>query len=368
MAFLRLSTLVVLLSFLRAGAEPVPPRFEPYGVLRFTATLDTKAPLPGEGLEEERLYELSERSSLFGCRLPTHDWQGRQISACLEFDLNGSTSGTGQVRLRQSWFALSAQDGSWELLAGRTAEVIAPMRADCINFPAENWPGDIGQRRNLLRFTWNQPLAATWKLSWVMAATQFNQALVDPVTGAVVEISQVPTVEARLGLEAPLGNRRGQFSLWGHTGRKNHQARAHLPKGTVQTWSRGLSVLLPLGDRWTLTGEGWEGKVGDAYPRPPEISLEPSHAVHSRGGWAQLTWAPHPAWRFNLGGGRHLPRDPGHPENPADSMTTGFLNGYWTAANALEVGLEASRWHSTYPGTTAANDKLRMQLSLGYRF
>ncbi len=355
----------VILPFvvLSLGAQ-VP--LEVYGTLSLSLTRDTGLLPPGvrtPGQEKGSLWDLDERGTQLGLRLKAMDIEGFTVSGRVEADFNGGSATAPTLRLRHAYLRLGDSGGRWEVLAGRTNEVIAPFRADSINFPAENWPGDVGTRRTQLRATWFQALGADQRWVFCAAFNPVRQGL-----EGTEETVQVPVVEARAALEFRVLGQAAEFGLWGHHGSQHHPAQADRQGGDLRTRSLGVDLRLPLGPCWTLTTEPWQGEMADAYPSSAMASLALRDAVRSRGGWASLTYAPVASWRFNAGLGIHDPENLGLHLGQRDHLSSWFLNGFKTWAGRLELGLEVSRWRSTFKGTTASNDDLRVQVGLGYSF
>lgn len=342
---------------------------ELYGTLDLTLTRDSGMASGSASADEARnVWEFSLRTSQFGLRAKPVDLEGWAAAGRLEFDLQGGTGTTLQPRARHVYFTL--ERGAWEFLVGQSTEVIAPLRADSINFPAENWPGDIGQRRPMLRAGWKTPLGKGRTLSLFLAGAQFTQGLEDPHTGAVLETTRVPVVQFRASLAFPFAGAQAEASLWGHTGRKGHSAHDGLPNGTVSTWSRGGSLHLPLGAGFALSTELWVGRVGDsdASATLATTHLAAADLIQSRGGWGELTFAPGRSWRCNVGGGRQLPHNLNTPDQAALPLSSWYANTFWSLAGRLELGIEVSRWESRFPGTTGSNGDWRGQIQLSYGF
>lgn len=351
------------------GARAQSPA-EIYGNLNLTLTRDSGLASPSSPNPEDsrNVFEFSLRTTQVGVRwapTPLEDWLA---GGRLEFDFQGGANTTLQPRVRHAYFSIAK--GNFEFLAGQTWDVIAPLRADSITFPAESWPGDIGQRRPLASGSLRTALGDKMSLLLVLAAAQFTQGLVDPASGQVVETTHVPALMGRVTLDLPVAGEMAQVSMWGHSGYKGYSAHGGIPAGAIQTSSLGVSLVAPMGPRWSFQSEIWEGRVGDAS-HPEELSrgaMNLTDVIQSRGGWGQLAFRPWPEWRFNVGMGRQYPRVLRAAEQGAQRISSWYANGYRTLAKRFEVGLECSDWDSRFPGTSNSNKTLRSQLSLTYRF
>jgi hypothetical protein len=343
---------------------------EVYGNINLTVTRDSGLATTTSATSEDtrNIFEFSQRTTKIGLRwspTPLEDWN---VASRLEFDLQGGTGSTLQPRLRHAYFSM-AQD-SWEFLTGQTWDVIAPLRADSINFPAESWPGDIGQRRPQFRATWRAVSGGQNSVSVIVAVAQFTQGLEDPATGQVLETTHVPALMGRVTADFALAGEMAQVSVWGHAGQKGYSAHGNIHAGTIQTSSLGTSILLPFAAYWTFSGELWQGRVGDATynPEVSRLNLSLADVIESRGGWCQMALKFQPKWRFNVGFGRQFPRSLKVVEQDTQRISSWYANAYRVIGKRFEVGLELSRWDSTFPGTTSSNSSLRGQLSLDLRF
>jgi hypothetical protein len=76
----------------------------------------------------------------------------------------------------------------------------------------------------------------------------------------------------------------------------------------VDSWGVALDYTLPLGKKFALTGEFFEGRALGIFSVNAGQAILPvgtpgEHGVESRGGWAQAQFNVNPKWQVNLGYG-----------------------------------------------------------------
>lgn len=357
------------------------PTLQPYGILNLTLTADTGMPppqaqTPAEAANKNDLYDVTARNTILGVRLSPTELEGLAVGGRVEVDFLAGSNSSPAPRLRHCYFTLGTPDGTWEMLAGKSYDILDPwnMGGYSINFPADNWPGDIGLKRPQLRLTYKNPLGQDRAFTWQLALTTFEENI---TSSEGVATEQIPALESHLGVDLPfLAKQTASLGLSGHFGAKRHASdTAQLPNSNLETWSIGADAKLPFGKSWTFITEVWRAKLGNTFvnePSAPPTNLGATQAAGdayiSHGGMALISYTPSSAWRFNAGKG--LQKIDQQEVNPGRQtrIDSWFVNGYWTLADKFEIGLETSQWRSTFAQMTDANDDLRIQLSLSYYF
>ncbi len=135
-----------------------------------------------------------------------------------------------------------------------------------------------------------------------------------------------------------------------------HSSATHVGRSSVPSRLFSLDWFLnPLSNAWSSRARSSRGqnvmnlgtggiRQGFVRVRGPAVALP----VHSKGGWAQLTWLATPT-SFNFFGGQEDDRDqrPAWPDASAKIKNTARNFFYRLAPNVL-VGFEASHLRTTY--------------------
>ncbi len=301
---------------------------------------------------------------------------GGKISGSLRMDFFGGGRQLSQyLRVRTAIIAIDWRNRRIE--AGVEKPLIAPREPDSlaqVGISPLSGAGNLWMWSPQFRFEQNISLGERTGFRAQMAAIQTQEVNASPASpyGSDEPAAETYVEPARPGIE-------GRLEFFAGTDR-----RLEIATGFHRSTTHAFHVSLPsviytvdwLATLWSsldFTGTFFTGQnvapLGTGEIRQGFLALGPGHAraVHSRGGWGQLAWRPHPRLWFNLFSGAQDDWD--------RDLTTGAIGRnlqfganvfYRVAANML-ASFEASQIRTTYiPSLTLRNN--HYDLALAYLF
>ncbi len=354
-------------------------RWELYGRLKADASLDSALVDPGNFARWVESPELTESHSHFNMtvretRLGLHVHAppgGPEISGHVEVDFyGGGAENRNVVMLRHAHIDVAWNSG-WSLIAGQYSDVISPLAPTTVNYSVAWWAGNIGYRRPQFRATKRFGSGTSGLvLAGAVSRTIGDDFVREP--GDSGADSGRPAVQTRAAWEWRSGDRRAGVGVSGHQGLEN--LHADLPQSGLEyeSWSIGIDLLLPLGDRWLFKGEAWIGSNLDDYLGGigQGINLSARTAVRATGGWGALEFRPDESLLVSVGGGIDDPDD--EDLLLADTLVRTLNRVLWLNAiidlgRGLSTGLEISHWHTEH-GDQRPGDAVRGQAALIFSF
>jgi hypothetical protein len=300
-----------------------------------------------------------------------------RLSANIEIDfetLIGITSESRAIpRIRLGYGKMTW--GELSILAGQDWDVIAPL-LPMINDDSLMWlAGNLGDRRPMLKTTWNHQLADGDWLTIVTAISSGGAVDRQDLDGNGIkdgEDSGYPALQTRIGYAVPnyACEQSAEFGMWGFASFES----VEVPIGGNDEFSsRGLGIdwSLPLVSMVTWRGEAWYGRnlsdwrggIGQG------INTATGEEIESHGGWTELQFQMKPWWKLALGT---------TIDNPVDtdligSATTRSRNRTWYVGNRLSLGgglniaFNVEFWNTQYL-TLDEGDAVRFKTWLSQRF
>lgn len=358
------------------------PAIQPYGRVDVILTRDHSPPVDQSSSRDPLGYhvlDLSPRNTRLGLRVDgPRGGAAPAMSGRVEMDFNGvgSSEFTSSLRLRHAWFQLAWAGSGFEILAGQTDDVIAPLSTDSIGYPIESWTGDLGYRRPQIRFTSTRTLGEAVNVSLQAAYANTFAELGEWSGDNRGRSARVPMFQGRVGLSgASTDGRSPSLGLFGHWGKKRYRVDSQVDRLLLRTWSAGVDLSLPLSERWLLQTEWWTGTAMDTYywqligltADGIGGGLALTHRQVVTGGWVNLTWQPTPRMRWNAGFGLDRPRDHGPEQERMARTYSWFGNVFHRLWDNWEWGAECSWWRSERVGRPTDN-RARTQILLRYGF
>lgn len=299
------------------------------------------------------------------------------LSAKIEIDfetLIGITSESRAVpRIRLAYGKMTWGDLS--ILAGQDWDVIGPL-LPMINDDSLMWlAGNLGDRRPMLKTTWNHQLSGG---DWLTIATAISSGgAIDrqDLDGNGIkdgEDSGYPALQARIGYGFPnyVCEQPAEIGVWGFASFES----VEVPIGGNDEFSsRGLGIdwSLPLVSTIIWRGEAWYGRnlsdwrggIGQG------INTATGEEIESHGGWTELQFQMKPWWKLALGTTIDNPVD----SDLIGSATTRTRNRTWYVGNRLSLGgglniaFNVEFWNTQYL-TLDEGDAVRFKTWLIQRF
>ena len=281
--------------------------------------------------------------------------------------------------MRQAY--LEMKFPAFDLLAGQTADVLAPLNPTTLNYIVLWKSGNVGYRRPQIRFTKSTAIAEGTKLT-AMASLNRNMGRAEDG-----ENMGQPSFQGRLAIGRPIiGSQAAVLGVSGLYGKEMDAGENEFESTCI-----AVDLSIPLGSEVTLSGEYFTGRnlgvylggVGQGILACTLDTLSQQRDVRdveieASGWWGQLSIRPSKAIEINVCAGADDPRIPDRvviPDLPTlppiEKNTTYYGNLIWNATPSSYVGVEYDFIETEYVGIeedpTAYEDS-RVQLSFGYRF
>jgi hypothetical protein len=178
-----------------------------------------------------------------------------------------------------------------------------------------------------------------------------------------------PTVQGRAALTFPLvDGRPATVGAWGHWGREEFDINAAGDNETLDSWSAGMDVAVPVADWLTLKAEIWTGEALDTYFGNIGQGIDAGRdALGGGGGWLAAALSPCDKWTFHIGAGVDALDDDSQAPGTRIQNRMVFGNVMYAINEQTTVGLEVSHWVTQYE-ERGTGDALRLQSSLIYKF
>ncbi|MFO8012374.1 MAG: DcaP family trimeric outer membrane transporter [Phycisphaerae bacterium] len=355
---------------------------ELYGYVKLDASYDTHEMatgnfalfvLPEGPRTRDNEFNLTARQTRLGLRIKGPDVEGVQTSGVVEGDFygaGGASENRSTFRMRHAFLQLDWPEDRFSLLAGQTWDVISPLYPGTLNFTI-NWDaGNIGHRHPQVRLTKHVSLDAEQTvdltLQGAVSRTIDRASITQTDTGAD---SGHPTVQGRAALTFPLvDGRPATVGAWGHWGREEFDVNAAGDHETLDSWSAGMDVAVPVADWLTLKAEIWTGEALDTYFGNIGQGLDAGRdALGGCGGWLAAALTPWEKWTFHIGAGVDALDDGSQAPGTRIQNRNVFGNVMYAINDQTTVGLEVSHWVTQYE-ERGTGDALRLQSSLIYKF
>ena len=270
----------------------------------------------------DKNFAMTARQTRFGINYSGPQSAGARLSGTAEFDfLSGSgtvANGTAYYtpRLRLAFGRLDWKNASLE--AGQDWSIFAPLNPTSFasyGIAALNASGNLWVREPQVRLDLRHTMSETSKLLFQFAVTDSNEGdntatFNSSRTAGTGERGRIPSLESRASFTASGIT----FGLSGHYGRGKNAGllgTRNIQTG-VDSWGVAGDWSVPIGRRFILTGEAFEGRSLGLYGGSLGQSILPvgtpgQHGVETRGGWTQAQVNFTKQWQMNLDYGIEVP-------------------------------------------------------------
>jgi len=340
-------------------------------------------------------FFMSANSSRFGFNFKGPEAGKAKVSGNYEFDLFSNAAPSPEnsaiARTRHAFLQVDWPEEDISLIGGQTWDLVGMQNPTQLNYPASWWAGNIGFRHPQLRISKGFKTGDKSKLLLQLAAVRnigdtgaLNLANTD--TGSD---SGHPSVQGRVSLTFPTTkNLKATIGVFGHKGRDEVDYNNKGDSTHVDTNSIGTDINIPFTDKIAVKGELWKGEnlddffggigqgiilnsasgtyvISGAYTYGGVFNY--TKPIKSQGGWWEFNFGPFAKWRYNVGLGVDNPDDDILPNGARAKNTSKWLNAMYDLNEAVQIGLEYSRWETEYKNGPDGNNT-RLQSALIYKF
>jgi hypothetical protein len=214
-------------------------------------------------------FNMTGSETRLGANFTGPDYEDLETSGQVEVDFFDVSLAENKARpyLRHAFVKINFPESHFDIIAGQTWDVIAPLIPPALNYTVMWWQGNIGYRHPQLRFTTTTAIDDKTKLVFQAALTRTigdASGTTTPYTpGDTGEDADFPTVQARLALSLPLLTEKpSTIGIFGHYGSEEYDLSAD-GKDTKDfiSSSVGLDLTLPIINKVVFKGEFWQGKT-----------------------------------------------------------------------------------------------------------
>ena len=356
---------------------------ELYGYVKLDASYDTHEvnsgnfavfvlPENGDRTNDDE-FNITARQTRVGLRIKGPDVDGVKTSGVIEGDFygaGGASENRADFRMRHAFLQLDWPEERFSVLAGQTWDVISPLYPNTLNFTINWGVGNIGHRHPQVRLTkhvyLNEAKTVDLTLQGAVSRTIDRASITQTDTGAD---SGQPTVQGRTALTFPLvDGRPATVGVWGHWGREEFDLNAAGDAATLDSWSAGMDVAVPLSDWFSVKAEIWSGEALDTYFGNIVQGIDAARdALGGCGGWLAAAISPAEKWTFHIGAGVDALDDDSQAAGTRIQNRNVFGNVMYAINEKTTVGVEVSHWVTDYE-RQGRGDALRLQSSLIYKF
>ena len=351
--------------------------FKPYGYIKLDASYDDSrvAPgnyvvyVPGEGaVENDDEFNMTARQTRIGFDITAPEFKGWKTKGKAEVDFYGDGPTAHETKpepfMRHAFIEISKNGLSY--IAGQTWDVISPLNPTTLNYPVGWGAGNIGYRRPQVRVSYNKSLGNNAGL-----LTQFALSRTTGLTNEDLdangqndgEDSGFPTMQGRVAFSTPgAGGKKTVIGISGHYGQE--EADWLGAETDLASWSGNMDFLIPLSERFTLSGEVFLGENIDDYfgGAIQGVNTVTRNEISAKGMWTQIKFNADKKWQYNAGFGMDDPDSSDINNGMRDKNSFYFINAMVKVMPNITLGLEYSHWETDYKNAADGTDN-RLQTS-----
>lgn len=313
--------------------------------------------VPGEGaVGNDDSLNITARQSRLGLDITAPDYNGFKTKGKVEVDFYGDGSASHENKaepmLRQAY--LETTRGGMSILAGQSSDVISPLNPLSLNYTVGWGAGNIGYRRAQLRLSYNKSFDEFTGLLTQIALARSTGLTNEDLDGGGQndgDDAGFPTIQGRLALTTKgFAGRKNVIGISGHFGRE--EADWAGAETDLDSWSGNIDFVIPLSERFTLSGEAFTGENLDDYFGGilQGVNTTTRNEISTTGMWSQLNFTYNKKWQYNAGLGIDNPDTDDINVTNRDKNSYYFLNAMFKALPMLTIGFEYSYWETEYLG------------------
>ncbi len=312
----------------------------------------------GEGtVDNDDTVNFTARQSRVGVDITAPEYSGFKTKAKVEADFYGDGSAVhenkAELMLRHAF--LETTKGGLGILAGQTSDVISPLSPSTLNYTVGWSAGNIGYRRPQARLSYNKTFDEFTGVLTQLAVSRTTGLANEDLDGNGVndgDDSGFPTVQGRFALTTKgFAGKKNVIGISGHFGRE--EADWAGVETDLDSWSGNIDFVIPLSERFTLSGEAFTGENLDDYfgGISQGVNTTTRNEISTTGMWSQINFTFNKAWQYNAGYGIDNPDTNDLNSTNRDKNSFYFVNTMFKVLPMLTIGLEYSYWETEYKGS-----------------
>lgn len=336
---------------------------KPYGSIKLDAAYNDSAVTNGNyvvyvpseaSARNDDEFNVTARETRLGLEVTTPEYDGWKTTGKVEIDFYGdsilSHENEAELMLRHA-FIETTKNGV-TLLVGQTWDVISPLNPSTLNYTAGWGAGNIGFRRPQVRMSYDRILENdTSLLTQVALLRTTGLANEDLDMGGQNDgdDSGFPTIQVRAALSTRIfTEKKAVIGISGHYGKEEADWAGNVTDH--KSWSTNLDFMIPLQDRFTLSGEVFIGDNIDDYFGGviQGVNIFTRNEISTTGMWAQLNYKYNDKIEYNTGLGIDNPDTDDLNGGMRDQNSFYFINIMYKVFPSLTLGFESSYWETEY--------------------
>ncbi len=314
--------------------------------------------VPSEGtVKNDNTFNITARQSRLGLDIGAPQYKGWVTKAKVEADFYGdgpvAHENKAELMLRHAF--LETAKGGLSFLAGQTWDVISPLNPNSLSYVPGFTSGNTGYRRPQIRVSYNNTFDDVTGI-----LTQFALSRTTGTTGEDLDAggqndgddAGFPTIQARVALTTKgLAGKKNVIGISGHYGQEEVEWTIG-DKTDYDSWSGNIDFVIPLSERFTLSGEVFTGKNLDDYFGGilQGINTTTRNEISSYGMWSQISFIFNKKWQYTAGFSFDNPDTDDLNNGARDKNSFYFVNAMFKVLPMLTIGIEYDYYKTEYKG------------------
>ncbi len=351
-----------------AQAAPTPSdgfSIKSYGYIKLDASYNDSRTVngnyvlyvPSEGtVKNDNTFNITARQSRLGVDITAPQYEGWVTKARVEADFygDGTVAHENKAELMLRHAFLETTKGGLSFLAGQTWDVISPLNPNSLSYVPGFTSGNTGYRRPQIRVSYNNTID-----EYTGILTQFALSRTTGTTNEDLDAggqndgddAGFPTVQARLAITTKgLAGKKNVIGISGHYGTEEMDWAG--AETDHDSWSGNIDFVIPMSERFTLSGEAFTGENLDDYFGGilQGVNTTTRDEILSTGMWSQITFAFNKEWQYNAGFSFDNPDSDDIINGSRDKNSFYYVNAMFKVLPMLTIALEYDYYQTEYKG------------------
>ncbi len=337
--------------------------FKPYGYIKLDAAYNDSNVtngnyiiyVPGEGaVKNDDEFNMTARQTRIGLSVTAPEYNGWKTTGKVEIDFYGDGSSAHETKaepMMRHAFMETGKDGL-SFIAGQTWDVISPLNPSTLNYPVGWGAGNIGYRRPQVRMSYNRPLDDYTSFLTQIAISRTTGLTNEDLDGGGQndgDDSGFPTIQARVAYSTKIfTDKNTVIGFSGHYG--SEEADWAGVETDHSSWSANIDFVIPLPDRFTVSGEVFAGENLDDYfgGAIQGVNTATRNEISTIGMWMQLNFSLDKDLQYNAGFGFDNPENDDLNNGNRAKNSFYYINTMYKVLPNLTLGFEYTYWETAY--------------------